>query len=109
MTNRDTTILYAMAAEAEYGRHLAERCDPVWTGVGPVEAGVAVAAELARRAAHQQLPELVVSLEELRQMPELAECRLLARGNRLSVLPLTDEEFDAIVAAADAKRGRGRG
>ena len=62
MTNRDTTILYAMAAEAEYGRHLAERCDPVWTGVGPVEAGVAVAAELARRAAHQQLPELVVSL-----------------------------------------------
>jgi predicted RNA-binding protein with PUA-like domain len=32
-------------------------------------------------------------------MPELAESRLLARGNRLSVLPLTDEEFAAIVAA----------
>jgi predicted RNA-binding protein with PUA-like domain len=40
-----------------------------------------------------------VSLDELRTMPELAECRLLARGNRLSVIPLTADEFDAIVAA----------
>jgi predicted RNA-binding protein with PUA-like domain len=40
-----------------------------------------------------------VALDELRSMPELAESRLLARGNRLSVLPLTDEEFAAIVAA----------
>ena len=40
-----------------------------------------------------------VPLDELRAMPELAESRLLARGNRLSVLPLTDEEFDAVVAA----------
>jgi predicted RNA-binding protein with PUA-like domain len=38
-----------------------------------------------------------IPLDELRQMPELAECRLLARGNRLSVIPLTDHEFDAIV------------
>ena len=42
-----------------------------------------------------------IPLDELRTMPELAECRLLARGNRLSVLPLTDAEFDAIV-----RRGR---
>jgi len=48
-----------------------------------------------------------VSLEELKEIPELAECRLLAKGNRLSVLPLTDAEFDAIVATADAKRRRG--
>jgi predicted RNA-binding protein with PUA-like domain len=40
-----------------------------------------------------------VPLTELREMPELAGSRLLARGNRLSVLPLTDEEFDAIVRA----------
>lgn len=46
-----------------------------------------------------------VGLDELKAMPELAECRLLARGNRLSVLPLTEVEFDAIVAAADAVRG----
>ena len=43
-----------------------------------------------------------VSLDELRTIPELADCRLLARGNRLSVLPLTDVEFDAIVAAGNA-------
>ena len=40
-----------------------------------------------------------ISLDELRAMPELKECRLLARGNRLSVMPLTEDEFTAIVAA----------
>jgi predicted RNA-binding protein with PUA-like domain len=47
-----------------------------------------------------------VSLDELRTMPELAECRLLARGNRLSVIPLTDDEFAAIVAAGSARSER---
>lgn len=45
-----------------------------------------------------------VPLDELRTMPELADCKLLAKGNRLSVLPLTDDEFAAIVARG--KRGR---
>lgn len=45
-----------------------------------------------------------VSIDELRAIPELADSRLLAKGNRLSVMPLTESEFDAIVAAADAKR-----
>jgi predicted RNA-binding protein with PUA-like domain len=49
-----------------------------------------------------------VSLDELRTMPEMASSQLLARGNRLSVLPLTDEEFDAIVARAK-RNGRRRG
>src|SRR5215218_378554 len=31
-----------------------------------------------------------VPLDVLRTMPELADCPLLARGNRLSVMPLTD-------------------
>jgi predicted RNA-binding protein with PUA-like domain len=44
-----------------------------------------------------------VPLDELRAMPELADSPLIARGNRLSVLPLTDLEFDAIV-----RRGRRR-
>jgi predicted RNA-binding protein with PUA-like domain len=44
-----------------------------------------------------------IPLDELRTMPELAECRLLAKGNRLSVIPLTDDEFDAIVAAGSAR------
>jgi predicted RNA-binding protein with PUA-like domain len=39
-----------------------------------------------------------IPLDELRTMPELADCRLLARGNRLSVIPLADAEFEAIVA-----------
>lgn len=56
------TILYAMAVAAEYGPHLRQRFEPLWTGVGPVEAGVAVAAELARRVARQDQPELVVCL-----------------------------------------------
>jgi hypothetical protein len=44
-----------------------------------------------------------IPLDELRTMPELAECRLLAKGNRLSVIPLTDDEFEAIVAAGSAR------
>lgn len=47
-----------------------------------------------------------IPLDELRQMPELAASRLLARGNRLSVLPLTPEEFQAVVSRG-TKRGRG--
>lgn len=46
-----------------------------------------------------------VPLDELRTMPELAGCQLLARGNRLSVIPLTDAEFEAIVACG-SRRGR---
>jgi predicted RNA-binding protein with PUA-like domain len=42
-----------------------------------------------------------VPLAELRAIPELASSRLLARGNRLSVLPLTAGEFAAIVRVAD--------
>jgi predicted RNA-binding protein with PUA-like domain len=44
-----------------------------------------------------------ISLDDLRTMPELADCRLLARGNRLSVIPLTDLEFAAIVARGSKK------
>jgi predicted RNA-binding protein with PUA-like domain len=45
-----------------------------------------------------------VSLDELRALPELAQSRLLAKGNRLSVFPLTDEEFDAIVGYGSRPR-----
>jgi len=43
-----------------------------------------------------------VTLAELKELPELASSRLLARGNRLSVFPLTAEEFDAVARRADA-------
>jgi predicted RNA-binding protein with PUA-like domain len=45
-----------------------------------------------------------VSLDEMRTMPELVDCKLLAKGNRLSVLPLTEAEFEAIVARG--RKGR---
>lgn len=38
----------------------------------------------------------LVPLDVLRSTPELAASRLLAKGNRLSVLPLTSREFDAV-------------
>lgn len=44
-----------------------------------------------------------IPLDELRTMPELLGSHLLARGNRLSVIPLDDLAFDAIV-----RRGRRR-
>jgi len=51
-----------MAAEAEYGPHLRRLFTPLMTGVGPVEAAVAVGAELARLQGQGALPDLVVSL-----------------------------------------------
>ena len=48
-----------------------------------------------------------VSLEDLRSIPELTECRLLAKGNRLSVMPLTAPEFRAIVAVSQKAGRRG--
>ena len=45
-----------------------------------------------------------VSLAELKAIPELADCRLLAKGNRLSVMPLTKDEFDTIVAYATRRK-----
>jgi adenosylhomocysteine nucleosidase len=54
------TILYLMAADAEFGPHLRRRIAPVITGVGPVESAVATTRLLAERRAN--LPHLVVSL-----------------------------------------------
>ncbi|RCV87982.1 5'-methylthioadenosine/S-adenosylhomocysteine nucleosidase [Billgrantia montanilacus] len=55
-------ILFVMAAEAEYGRHLKQRFTPRISGVGPVEAAVEVTAALAALAQQGRLPDLVVSL-----------------------------------------------
>lgn len=55
-------VLFAMAAEAEYGPHLKQRFAPFMTGVGPVEAAVELTAALAALAQRGQLPDLVVSL-----------------------------------------------
>ena len=57
---RRVSILYLMAADAEYGPHLRSRITPVMIGVGPVEAAVNTTRALADRA--DDLPGLVVSL-----------------------------------------------
>lgn len=55
-------LFFAMATQHEYGPHLRSRITPLITGVGPVEAAVAVAAALAKLAAEGKLPDAVVSL-----------------------------------------------
>ena len=56
------SILFAMAAAAEYGPRLRNLIRPLMTGVGPVEAGIAVARGLAQQFHRGELPDLVVSL-----------------------------------------------
>lgn len=53
------SILYVMAAQAEYGPNLKARIAPLMTGVGPVEAAVTLTRALAMAP---RLPRLVVSL-----------------------------------------------
>ncbi|MDQ0455343.1 5'-methylthioadenosine/S-adenosylhomocysteine nucleosidase [Rhizobium paknamense] len=56
------SILFVMAAEAEYGALLRSRIQPLMTGVGPVEAAVVTTRALSSLDAAQSLPDLVVSL-----------------------------------------------
>lgn len=56
------TVLPVMAAPAEYGAHLKARIDPLMTGIGPVEAAVALTAAMARLEARGEAPDLIVSL-----------------------------------------------
>lgn len=55
-------IFYVMAVDAEYGPHLRGHIDPLMTGVGPVEAAVALTAALARLEASGHKPDLIISL-----------------------------------------------
>lgn len=56
------SILFVMAAEAEYGPFLRSRFEPLITGVGPVEAAVVLTRTLAQLQVQDDLPDLVVSL-----------------------------------------------
>ena len=55
-------LLFIMAVEAEYGPELRRRFEPLFTGVGPVEAAVTASAALAGLAVDNRLPDLVVNL-----------------------------------------------
>ncbi|WP_025658633.1 5'-methylthioadenosine/S-adenosylhomocysteine nucleosidase [Rhizobium sp. IBUN] len=56
------SILFVMAAEAEYGPFLRSRFEPLMTGVGPVEAAIVLTRALSQLAQADELPDLVVSL-----------------------------------------------
>src|ERR1700761_8467573 len=56
------TILFVMAADAEYGPFLRSRIEPLMTGVGPVEAAIVLTRTLAHLEAGDELPDMVVSL-----------------------------------------------
>ncbi|WP_337268078.1 5'-methylthioadenosine/S-adenosylhomocysteine nucleosidase [Oryzifoliimicrobium ureilyticus] len=56
------SILFVMAAEAEYGPFQRSRFDPLFTGVGPVEAAVSLTRTLTTLDSAGDLPQLVVSL-----------------------------------------------
>lgn len=52
---------------------------------------------IAPRLKFKQKFKEVVSLDELRSLKKLASSALLRKGNRLSVISLTKEEYEAIV------------
>ena len=56
------SVLFVMAAEAEYDRELRRVIRPFITGVGPVEAAAATGAALGGLAARAKLPSLIFSL-----------------------------------------------
>lgn len=88
------TVLYAMAAESEYGPHLRARFAPLMTGVGPVEAAVAVTAALAGLAASGGLPALVVSLGS-------AGSRVLAQAGVYQAASVSYRDMDASALGFD--------
>ena len=45
----------------------------------------------------------LLSLAEMREAPELASMRVLARGNRLSITPVTEAEWKAVLGRLTAR------
>lgn len=62
VAGKELSVLYVMASRSECGECLQTRIDPFMIGIGPVEAGINLTAELARLAHDESLPDLVVSL-----------------------------------------------
>ena len=88
VTTGDSRLLFVMAAEAEYGPNLRARFRPLMTGVGPVEAGIATAAALARLAEGGGLPDLVVCLGS-------AGSRVLEQAEVYQVASVSYRDMDA--------------
>lgn len=56
------SVLFLMAAHAEYGEHLKRRFAPFFTGVGPVESAIATARALTELETRETPADLVVCL-----------------------------------------------
>lgn len=93
----DKSILFVMAASAEYGTHLQARITPLMTGVGPVEAAISVTAILAGLDAADHLPDLVVSLGS-------AGSRTLEQTGIYQVVSVSYRDMDA--SAFGFEKGR---
>ncbi len=81
-------VLFAMAADAEYGPRLRRIFTPLMTGVGPIEAAVALAAALAELELKAERPDLVVSLGS-------AGSRRLRRTEVYQAVSVTYRDMDA--------------
>lgn len=58
----DKKILFLMATELEYGKHLKNVITPAFIGIGPIEASINTMAILAKLTTQGNLPDLIVSL-----------------------------------------------
>lgn len=81
-------LLFVMAVDAEYGPCLKSLFTPLMTGVGPVEAGIALTAALSALKSAGTLPDLVVSLGS-------AGSRRLARTEVYQVASVSYRDMDA--------------
>jgi adenosylhomocysteine nucleosidase len=81
-------VLFAMAAEAEYGPNLKAIFTPLMTGVGPVEAGISLTRALCQLQGGDGLPDLVVSLGS-------AGSRRLKRTEVYQAVSVTYRDMDA--------------
>ena len=48
----------------------------------------------------------IISLQELKDHPNLTEMKVVQRGQRLSVQPVTKEEFETVIAMAEQKASK---
>ncbi len=81
-------VLFLMAAHAEYGEHLQQRFEPVFTGVGPVESAIATAHALTQLRDRDAAPDLVVCLGS-------AGSRTLEQGAVYQVASVSYRDMDA--------------
>jgi len=82
------TILFVMAADAEYGPHLRARIAPLMTGIGPVESAICLTRILGKLEQHHGLPDLIVTLGS-------AGSRLLPQTEVFQVTTVSYRDMDA--------------